>query len=169
MSKPHSDTDGMPRVVVMCGVSGSGKTRYARTLESQGYERLSPDLIAWSRHGSALSSMPVERQREIFADANTLILQRLRELLAAGGKAVVDSTMCRRSKRDDVRRLCAEFGIEPTIVYMEAPLDVLVSRLASRHGSGPDDQIVPEHMLRRFFANFERPAPDEPVTVITSR
>jgi signal recognition particle GTPase len=33
----------LPRVVLMCGLAGSGKTTYATQLEVQGYVRLSID------------------------------------------------------------------------------------------------------------------------------
>jgi cytidylate kinase len=39
----------MSRVILMCGPAGSGKSTVARTLELEGYERLSVDTVAWDR------------------------------------------------------------------------------------------------------------------------
>lgn len=155
----HSDTEA--RVVVLCGVSGSGKTHYAHQLEERGYTRLSPDLIVWSAYGSALSAMPFEQQKPLFADAATELEHALERILDSGGKAVIDATMCRRSKRDSIRRLCAAHGIEPQLVYFKAPLSLLKQRLAARTGSGPDDQIVSDSQVEMFYANFEAPGADE--------
>ena len=156
---PHSETD--PRVIMLCGVSGSGKTHYAHQLEEKGYTRLSPDLIVWSAYGSSLASMPFEQQKPLFAGAFLQLEDALDSLLAAGGKAVIDATMCKRAKRDSIRRLCAARGIEPQLVYLKAPLALLKQRLAARTGSGPDDQIVSESQVEMFYANFEAPGADE--------
>ena len=62
-------SDSLSRVVLMCGVSGSGKTFYAGKLETEGYVRLSPDELVWRRYGREVSEMPPDRQRSLFADA----------------------------------------------------------------------------------------------------
>ncbi|MDE5687768.1 MAG: ATP-binding protein [Paramuribaculum sp.] len=156
---PHSEA--APRVVVLCGVSGSGKTHYAHQLEERGYTRLSPDLIVWSAYGSALAAMPFEQQKPLFADAAAELEHALERLLDSGGKAVIDATMCRRSKRDSIRRLCAARGIVPQLVYLKAPLSLIKQRLADRTGSGPDDQIVSDSQVEIFYSNFEAPGADE--------
>ena len=69
--------------------------------------------------------------------------------------------MCKRAKRDRLRRAVARFGVVPVVAYTSAPLEVLSRRLAARTGTGPDDQIVNEDQLAGFFTNFERPGVDE--------
>ncbi len=149
------------RVVMMCGVSGSGKTYYAAGLEAEGYVRLSPDAILWRRYGSALSSFSQERQRRLFAEVSAGLPGRVLELLDAGERVVVDSTMCRRAKRDAMREACRSRDVEPLLVYMKASLPLLRQRLSLREGLGPDDQIVSETLLEMYYYNFEAPAADE--------
>ena len=136
--------DGVP-VVLLCGVSGSGKTYVARQLEREGYEVLSVDHIAWPEND--------------FQAATAEMFRRLRGLLSRGCRVVVDSTMCKRAKRDEASRLCAEAGVECRFIYLQAPRQVLLDRLAARGGAGPDDQVVSPDQLDRFLSNFEPPKP----------
>lgn len=152
---------GGVQLVVMCGISGSGKTRFARELKLAGYTRLSYDSAMWQRYGEAMATMPLSRQRPAFEAVAAETAETLRRLLCDGERVVLDSTMCRRSKRDEMRRLATESGVTMCLVWMDAPLDVLRERLSGRRGSGPDDLIVPEANLEMFYQNFERPAADE--------
>lgn len=166
MSSPHSEPEVSARVVLLCGISGSGKTYYARKLEDKGYIRLSSDGIAWSRYGAALQAMSPEHQRVAFMEAAAEIDAELTRIIKEGGKAVVDATHCKRTRRDALRDMCREAGIEPDLVYMDAPLDLLVERMKHREGLGPDDQIVSKERLFGFFNGFERPDEDEKPLVV---
>lgn len=152
---------GDAQLVVMCGISGSGKTRFARELERCGYTRLSYDNAMWQRYGEAMSTMPLSEQRPAFEAVAAETAETLRRLLAEGRRVVLDSTMCRRTKRDEMRRVAKESGADLCLVWTDAPLEVLRERLSHRHGAGPDDLIVPEANLEMFYRNFERPAADE--------
>lgn len=158
-----------PQVVVMCGVSGSGKTHYALGLQARGYERLSADLIVWEQHAAELATMAPERLRQLFADAARQVEHRLGEMIDARRRVVVDATMCHRTRRDAIREICQARGVEPLLVYMRAPLPLLKQRLATRTGSGPDDQLVPDAMVDRYYAGFEAPGPDEHAVVVDQR
>lgn len=122
------------RVVLMCGISGSGKTFTARRMEQEGFHRLSPDEIVWRQYGPEISNFPFPRQREIFGEAFNKLLEEMARLLENGRKVVVDSTMCKRERRDRMRGFCREMGIEPTFVFLKAPLSLLKERLSYREG-----------------------------------
>jgi len=154
------------RVVLMCGVSGSGKTYYSHKLMERGYERLSPDELIWNSYGAGFTSLPFDQQKKLFIDASREIVEMTINLVESGKKVVVDSTMCKRFKRDEMREACLRHGIEPVIVYMKAPYPLLEERLSTRKGSGPDDLIVSKQQLRSFFSNFEIPSDDEKVVII---
>lgn len=153
--------DGDYRVVLMCGVSGSGKTHCSRQLQQRGYTRLSTDEYIWEKYGSGFTALPFERQQGLFAEASAAIEQRLRLLLGQGEKVVVDATLCRRAKRDRLREICSELEASSIILYMQAPLPILRQRLAERRDSGPDDLKVSAERLEQFVENFESPADDE--------
>lgn len=162
---PHSDGP-QPQVVLLCGISGSGKTHYALGLQAEGYRRLSADEIAWAEHGRDLVDMPLDRQRQVFIQANRTLLDQLEQALRAGDRVVVDSTLCSRAKRDAMRDLCRRFGTEPRLVFMQATKEVLRRRLGRRRGLGANDQPVSLARLECFCSGFQAPTPDENPLVI---
>ena len=154
------------RVVLLCGISGSGKTVFARALEQKGYERLSVDGLLWSQYGDAFASLSREEQGRAFGAVWEVLARELDASIAAGRRVVVDSTLCKRAKRDAMREVCRSHGIEPKLVYMSASKELLARRLASRKGLGPDDQIVTPEQLASYCAHFEAPAPDEETVIV---
>lgn len=157
-----ADIAGGARVVAMMGISGSGKTRAANALAASGYRRLSADRLLWERFGGdSFPSLPETERREAFSAIDAILADELRRLLAEGRSVVVDSTLCRAAKRENVRRVCREAGVEPRFVYLDASHELLAARLATRRGDGPDDQVVTPGQLDMYYRNFERPLPSE--------
>lgn len=155
------------RVVLMCGISGSGKTVFARNLEKHGFIRISTDELLWKKYGKAFFSLPFRLQHDAFTIMNVVIESLCMKLVGEGKNVVVDSTMCKKSKRDQMRERCRKIGIQPVIVLMDAPFEVLRNRLSQRKGTGPDDLIVDEMQLRKFCSGFEFPGDDENPVIIS--
>lgn len=147
--------------VVMCGISGSGKTVYSQRLEKQGYTRISADESVWQKYGDSFTELSPQCQREVYMTINAEVIATAKEALSHGQRIVVDATMCKRATRDKMVSACREAGVEPVFVYLPTPYEVLAQRLACRTGHGPNDQLVTEEQLRKYFANFEVPADDE--------
>lgn len=158
-----------PEVILLCGISGSGKTHYAKELEKQGYRRLSADEIAWAQHGRNLVTMPLERQRAVYMQANMELLVQLERALADRRNTVVDSTLCSRQKRDVMRNLCRQFGVEPKLIFLQADKALLRRRLDARKGLDANDQPVSMARLECFCAGFQPPEPDEHPEVIPQK
>lgn len=148
-------------VLLMCGISGSGKTRFSKQLEQYGFTRLSADEMIWEKYGDDFVNFTPEKRKEIFKSIDKELSDRLTEMLNVGKKIVVDATMCRRTKRESLRSLCQLHGIEPLIIYMRASLPLLSARIAGRQGKGPNDQIIDKSMLEIYFSNFEPPGENE--------
>lgn len=149
------------QAVIMCGISGSGKTHYARKLEKDGYIRLSTDSIIWEKAGNDLLKLKEEQQRLLFAECRKELNNRLVNLLQSGKKVVVDATNCRRSTRDEIRKVCQRFNVNPQFVYCHAEKEELWLRLSQRKGSGPDDLLVSREQLSEYWKGFERPQANE--------
>ncbi len=154
------------QVILMCGVSGSGKTYYSKKLQEKGYIRLSLDEYIWDRYGSGFIKMPFDKQQPIFQSASKELENKLLEHVSRGFKVVLDSTMCKRSKRNHVREICNVIGIEPLFIYMDTPSEELHIRISKRQGTGPNDQIIPSERLDSFISNFEVPDSDENFIVV---
>lgn len=147
--------------IIMCGISGSGKTHYAVKLEKEGFFRLSTDALIWDKVGNRLFNLSIEEQKSLFKECRKEIRAHLKDLLQSGEKVVVDATHCKRSDRDEIRNLCLKLEIKPVFVYCYADKDELLLRLSLRKGSGPDDLIVTEEELNNYWVGFERPQSDE--------
>ena len=154
-------SDVQSQAVIMCGISGSGKTRYARCLEGQGYVRLSTDALIWEKAGPELQNLSKQALGALFKECGQEVRSQLAKLLKSGKKVVVDATNCRRSVRDEIRHLCAGAEVKPIFIYCTAEKDELLRRLSLRKGEGPDDLIVSREDLYGYWDGFERPQDDE--------
>lgn len=154
-------TDIKNQAVLMCGISGSGKTHFAILLEKLGFIRLSVDKIIWKKVGLQLFSLQKEEKAKLFAESRDELFRRIVELLKSGKRIVVDSTCCKRKTRNEMRDICAEIGVDPVFLYCQANKEVLKERLSRRRGLGPDDLLVSTEELSEYWEGFEPPQPDE--------
>ena len=161
ISKELSDALADVSVVMMCGVSGSGKPFFAQELESRGFIRLSADVDVWNAYGSDYAQKTKAEQHIIYMGALAGAIGRVPELLQQRKRVVIDASMCKRARRDDVAQICSRAGVGHVIVYLDSPRTTLLERLKTRGGSGPDDQFVSEAELEVFLAHFEPPCSDE--------
>jgi len=146
-------------VVLLCGVSGSGKTTLARQLARHGFTHLSLDGIMWDEFGNFSPEEFLTYSRK----AQELLMDRLHETIARGGKAVVDATLCKRSKRDEYRDALDGTGVKYCLVYCNADAATLRERLHRRNAApGREAAIVTDEMLDKFLIGFQPPMDDEP-------
>ena len=154
-------SDIQSQAIIMCGISGSGKTYFARQLEKEGFIRLSTDNLIWEKVGSLLYELSNEDQKELFKQCNQEIRSRLRTLLQSGQKVVLDATHCKRTVRDEVRNICKNLNINPLFLYCKADKEELWRRLSLRKGNNPDDLLVSKEQFSEYWNGFERPQEDE--------
>ena len=153
--------DVIGQVVIMCGISGAGKTQYALGLVEEGYTRLSTDLLIWEKVGNKLPGLSKQEQKRLFSECREEVLKHFNFLLKTGAKVVVDATHCKRAVRDKIRKICCEAGVNPVFVYCHADKDELLRRLSQRKGKSPDDLLVTEEEFQNYWLGFERPQEDE--------
>lgn len=147
-----------PRVVLMCGVAGSGKSTHAKELERQGWLRLSIDVEAW-RRGFRELPLPVELTDDIRAQQRRALVAAVRD----GRDVVVDYSFWSRAQRDDYRRLAHDAGASVEVHYCPATVDAAHRRIADRNAGprSPDTYVVEAETLTAYLAGFEAPGPDE--------
>lgn len=132
-----------PRLIVICGLSGSGKSAIAAALSLElGLERLSSDRIRKELAAAPLQGYPsggydaglytAARNQATYEE----IGRRAAALLAAGQSAIVDATCRRCSDRERFRRLAAERQVPLTFVLVTCPKELVRLRLEERQRAG---------------------------------
>lgn len=158
MEEPSVASDA-PSAYLLVGLTGSGKTTFAKTLEESGVVRLSVDEDVFERHGRYGVDYPdyeyLERERPVVED----VRRRLVGLLRAGRSVVLDYGLWRRDERDDYKRLVEDAGGRWRLVYFDVGREELQRRLAERNMRRDANALaVTETALDEFIARFEPPA-----------
>ena len=158
-----------PRVVMMCGLSGSGKTTYAKSLVAAGFVRLSIDEEIFARHGRYAIDYPESAWIQYQQEAEESLKDRLRETVGAGRNVVVDFSFWNRAFRDEWKRLIEAAGGTWELVVIKTDPRNLPQRLEERRARGEDANAFPvtPEMLEEFIAGFEFPDGEGEIVVET--
>lgn len=139
--------------MLLCGVAGAGKTRFARNLQARGWLRLSVDVEVFGRAGAQVADDDPRK-----AHAQAAVDRRLVRLLADGADVVLDLSLWSRSERDRYKSLVEDHGGRWSLVHLRAPEAELRRRLRNRHDPLDADGVdVPPELLQRYLDGFEVP------------
>jgi hypothetical protein len=157
-----------PALVVMHGLSGSGKTTVSQALvEALGGVRLRSDVERKRLHGlEALARTNSAPGAGLYApQVDRYTYGRLAELageiLEAGWTAIVDAAFLKRAWREMFRAFAHERRVPFVLVACAAPDDVLRDRVARREREGKDASEAGVAVLERQFTALEPLAADE--------
>jgi len=144
----------LPVVLVLMGVSGSGKTTVARIIAErlgwpfeEGDALHPPANVAKMAAGHALTD--ADRAPWLAKVADWVDAR-----LDAGESGVITCSALKRSYRALIDRR----GERVEFVYLHGGRELIASRLAARHG-----HFMPASLLDSQFETLEEPAADEPV------
>jgi aminoglycoside phosphotransferase family enzyme/predicted kinase len=162
-----------PAVILMCGVSGSGKSWLAqRLIERIPAIRIRSDverkrlaaLEPLQRSGSALDQGLYTAQN---TDALYAHLEHSADALVSGGeRVIVDATFLSAARRDAFRRDAQRRGVAFVIVHCTAPRAVLVERITRRNDANNDPSEADVAVLDVQLGHYEPPASND-ATVLT--
>jgi predicted kinase len=140
------------RLIIVCGLPGSGKTTHARQLQAGSRViRLSPD--EWM-DALSLDIWDEDRREKI----EGLQWQLGQQLLILGLTVIIDWGTWGRSERDALRLRARELGAAVELHYLSAPVEVLLDRVQRRGMENPP--IKPEQLLQWVNA-FQAPTAEE--------
>ena len=144
----------MARLIVFCGLPGSGKTTQAtRTCETSGWLRLAAD--DWMME---LGLDPLDEDGRVRVER----LQRalLLELLELGVTVVYEDGPWVRTGRDELREAVRAVGAAIEFHYLDVPLDELWRRIVERNAVDTWGTIQREE-LDRWATQIEVPTREE--------
>ncbi len=154
------------RLVVVCGLSGSGKSTVALGLvEALGAVRVRSDVERKRLYGLA----PTQRAAEPALIYNTVSTVRTytrlgevaRAALAGGVSVVVDAVFNRREEREAMRRIAAESGADCVVVDCRADAATMRERVERRLAGGQDASDADAAVLAMQQHAREVPDPAE--------
>jgi predicted kinase len=147
-----------PVVYLLCGLTGSGKTTYAKRLEAAGAVRLSVDEEVYARHGRYGVDYPMSEYFDREQPVVEELPRRLVELVESGHDVVLDYGLWRRRDRDAYKRLVEAHGGSWRLLYFKVEPEVLRQRLADRNRRADANALkVTPSALEDFMARFDEP------------
>ncbi|MEV4167684.1 AAA family ATPase [Nonomuraea dietziae] len=151
-----SASGGSVRLVLLCGLPGSGKTTLARRLaEELPAARLCPD--EW------LTELGIDLFDE---EARDLLERQLwrhaLELLALGTSVILEYGFWSRAERDEKRLGARALGVPVELRYLDVPMEELCRRVEERSAAGVRGTVaISEAMMAGYAALFQAPDADE--------
>jgi predicted kinase len=135
--------DETPTVYLLAGLPGSGKTTYAKALESEGVVRLAVDEAIQARHGTFGVDYPSEEHFDHLASVLKEIDKQLIDHVEAGRDVVLDHGLGQRDERDFYKRLVEEHGGQWCLIHFSVDHTELIRRLERRNTRSYTPTITP--------------------------
>lgn len=143
---------GQGRLIIICGLPGSGKTTLAKALANRHSATIySPD--DW------MDALGIDLWDNAKRDAiEVLQWTQARDLLRLGGTAIIEWGTWGRSERDALRAGARALGATAELHFLDLPPETLFERISAR---GRETPAITLKQLREFSAAIERPTPEE--------
>ena len=143
---------GKGRLIILCGLPGSGKTTLAKSLAQQ-HDGTIYCADAWT------DALGIDLWESAKRDAiEALQWQQAQDLLRLGGTAIIEWGTWARSERDTLREGARALGASVELIFLDLPPETLFERISAR---GRENPAITLEQLREFSAAIERPTAEE--------
>jgi len=154
-----------PRVHLLCGLNGAGKTTHARWL-AETLPGVTFSLDEWM-----LRSYPLRfddpRYPPLAAACKELIWDMACQVLRCGVDVILDWNQWSRERRRSWRTRVEAAGWRPVLHHVRVPVEVAVARGTARSARGPgDSHHLTADGIRHLATIFEPPSADEGMEII---
>ncbi|MDA1074417.1 MAG: AAA family ATPase [Proteobacteria bacterium] len=163
------------KLIVMCGVSGSGKSYLAeRLVPLLPAIRLRSDVLRKHLAGLAADAQSgSDLNQGLYAvDRSAAVYQRLGDLAAdlldAGENVIIDATCLERPTRERFAAIANERGTKAMLVFCTAQQSILEDRVNQRQAAGTDPSEADVRVLRAQLEHFEQPLPSEGTVIVNT-
>jgi len=141
-----------PKFIIPIGISGSGKSRWIKSLEGQGYVVISPDDIRRELTGSISDQT---RNADVFP----LAFKRTIDALNSGKSVIFDATNVvsyhRKSMLDTLKkRVYVDFDAYAKV--FDADPEISKQRIRNDIKNGVDRSDVPDFAIDKQHGNFTK-------------
>lgn len=161
-----------PRLVAVGGLSGSGKSTFARAVApflgaAPGAVVLRTDEIRKRLFKAAPTDRLPESaySTEFYNASYDTLIEEARAMLRAGRAVVLDATFISPVLRARAEQLARDCGVPFDGVWLDAPLEVLTARVSSRTGDASDATVATlDDQMARHTSVVEWPKVDVTVS-----
>lgn len=143
-----------PRLILICGLPGAGKTTLARRLAAEFHAvRLCPDEWLIALGFDVYDEAARER-------VEALQWRHAEELVRTGVTAILENGFWARAEREVLRLRARAVGFGIELRFLDVPSDELHRRVAERNRI-PGAAVITSAMLSSYEEIFEPPTADE--------
>ncbi|UHH24928.1 AAA family ATPase [Halobacterium noricense] len=146
-----SNGEQQPRIVVVCGLPGAGKT----TVAEHAADLLDAELLRTDVVRNDLFPDPEYTDAEMRAVYDELF-ERAATVVRSGDSVVLDGTFQHRDLRDSVQNTANDLGVPATLVKVECEEAVVRERIRQRSGDASDADFAIHQQYRESFDSIER-------------
>lgn len=146
------DAADAPRLVVVSGLTGVGKTRHAVGVAEQ-YDLVRMNADEW------LQRLGIDLwEEDARAGIESLQWDLTQNLLACGQGVVIEWGTWSRHEREALRRRAQSLGASAELHHLHAPVEVLHRRVQRRQAESP---VITREQLQAWADGFEVPSLQE--------